>query len=296
MASNIIFNKNNIVNAENNKLVYNFPTDINFGPNDTVAVSHLNIYFSWFNITAKNRNNFFQYKWWDMLGNLTQIIDVTIPDGFYSVNDLYEYIQSEMVGNGHVLETVDGANYVYFIEFFTNATYYSTEIRLSSVSQNMDFGAGLEAYTEYCKAPTTWAVPVEFECPEVIIPSNNRFGEMLGFNSQTISKDLTVQPSVNDKYSFLNDFAPNMLFASSYIMTCSLVDNEFIIPNNTLFSFTIPPNVGFGDIISATTDPIWSKVKPGRYRHITIQIYDQEFNPLPIKDPNMLIVLSVQRK
>lgn len=296
MSANIILNKNNIVNKGNNKMVYNFPSDVTFNEGDTVALSHLNIYFSWFNITANYNNNFFQYKWFDMNGDLTVVVDVTIPDGFYSINDLYEYIQSVMVKNGHFLETLDGANYIYFIEFITNPTYYSTEIRLSSVSTMMDFGAGLASYTEFCKVPTTWAVPTSYKTPEIIIPTTNRFGDVLGFNPQTITQDLTIQPSKNDKYSFLNDFSPNMLFASSYIMTCSLVDNDLGSPNNVLYSFTIPPNVGFGDLITTASDLIWSKIKPGRYRHITIQIYDQDFNPLEIIDGNMLLVLSISRK
>ena len=296
MSSNIVLNKNNIVNQTNNKLVYEFPSDVTFGEHDTVAVSHLNIYFSWFNITAKNNNNFFQYKWFDMNGDLTVIVDVTIKDGFYSINDLYEYIQSVMVSNGHYLETLDGSSYIYFVEFITNATYYSTEVRLSSVSANMNFGAGVAPYTDYCKAPTTWTVPNTYMCPEVIIPTTNRFGEMLGFHSKTLTKDLTAQPSSNDKYSFLNDFSPNMLFASSYIITCTLVDNDFGKPNNVLYSFTIPPNVGFGDLITTASDLIWSKIKPGRYRQFTIQIYDQDFNPLEILDGNILMVLSIMKK
>lgn len=296
MSSNIILNKNNIVNKGNNKLVYNFPSDVVFNEGDTVAISHLNIYFSWFNITEKNNNNFFQYKWWDMYGNLTVVVDVTIPDGFYSINDLYEYIQSVMVKHGHYLETNDGASYIYFIEFITNATYYSSEIRLSSLSTTMNFGGGDSDYTDYCKHPTTWTVPSDYETPEVIIPSTNRFGEMLGYNPQTIRQDLTTQPSTNDKYSFLNDFSPNMLFASSYIITCSLVDNDLGIPNNVLYSFTIPPNVGFGDLISTATDLIWTKVKPGRYQQVILQVYDQNFVPLDILDPNVLFVLSITRK
>jgi hypothetical protein len=119
---------------------------------------------------------------------------------------------------------------------------------------------------------------------------------MIGFNAQTLTKDLTIQPLLNSKYSILNDFVPDMLFASSYIITCSLVKNDLSIPDNILYAFTIPPNVGFGDIITANSDLIWSKVRPGTYREIVIQIFDQDFKPLTIIDPNMLIVLSVIRK
>ena len=297
MSSNIILNKTHIANQNNNRLVYNFPRATKFGKDDTVAVSHFNVYFSWFNITAKYNNNFFQYKWWDMSGDLTQIIDVTIPDGFYSVNTLYEYIQSVMVQNGHYLETLDGGNYVYFIELLTNSTYYSVEWRLSSANSSMDFGSGLNPVTDYCKAPTTWALPSQFETPEIIIPSNNKFGELVGFNQgSNIYEDLTVQPSTNEKYSFLNHVAPNMLPSSSYIVTCNLVNNDLSIPNDVLYSFTIPNNVGFGDLISNNSDVIFSKIKEGTYTQLVLDIFDQDFNRLQISDPNMLVVLSVIKK
>ena len=172
MSSNIILNKNNIENygQGNNKLSYTLPRDVKFEKGDTVAISHLNIYFSWFNITAKNHNNKFFYKWWDMNGELTVLNEVIIPDGFYSVNTLQEYLFSYMVAKGHHLITLTGS-YVYFIEILTNETYYSVSFRLSSVSPNMDLGDGMKSIELYCQPPTTWAIPANYETPEIIIPS-----------------------------------------------------------------------------------------------------------------------------
>ena len=78
-----------------------------------------------------------------------------------------------------------------------------------------------------------------------------------------------------------------------YIVTCNLVDNNLSVPNNVLHSFTLP-DVAFGGQISGINEPIFSKIKTGKYRHLTVQILDQEYNPLQILDPNMLLVLSIK--
>lgn len=294
MSSNIILNKQNITNQGNNKLKYNFPNTVTFGKNDKIAISHLSIFYSWFNISAKNKNNFFQYKWWDMNGDLTVIVPVTIKDGYYTVDTLYEFLQGVMVSNGHYLETLPvGGNisYIYFIEFLTNATYYSIETRLSSVSTQMDFGTGLKAYTDFCQVPTTWAVPSTFQTPQVIFPSNNNFKDLMGFEG-TIAQD-TTGDTTNKKYSFLNTSVPTMEPSSSFIITCSLVTNDFGIPNNIIHSFTIPKGVSFGDSINPVNEVVYSKIKEGTYKDLTLSIYDQNFDELQILDNNMLITLSI---
>ena len=298
MSSNIIFNKTNIVDSVgNNKLSYNFPKAVTFKKGDTISVSHLNMYFSWFNISKLYNNIFFQYKWWDLDGDLTVIVDVLIPDGFYSVGTLYEFLQSVMVQNGHFLKTLEGNKYLYFIEIIPNSTYYSIEIRLSACAKNMDFGQGIVPLVDFCTPPTTWTAPTNFETAEVIIPGNNYFGDLLGYNKPSnIFQDLTIQPPINLKYSFLNDVTPNMLPSSSYIITCSLVDNDMSIPNNVLYSFTLDSSTKFGQTISPGSDIIWAKIREGTYSSIFIEIYDQDFKRLMIVDPNLLITLSINQK
>lgn len=298
MSSNIILNKNHIVNLNqgNNRLRYDFPRDIEFKEGDTLALSNLHIYLSWFNISAKYNNNRIQYKWFNNTdGTPDELYEIVIPDGFYSIATLNEYFISIQTSRGHYLETLDGKNHIYFIELTTNSTYYSTSFRLSSLSDEYDFGEGLQPVTDVCQSPTGWVLPSTFQAPEVIIPSNNNLGELLGFNAQTLRQDTTGEIT-NKTYSFLSNYAPNMMPSSSYIITCNLVDNEMGIPNNILYSFTVPNNTGFGDLISPHNDLVYSKIKPGIYRHIELQIYDQEFRNLNINDANMLINLSILKK
>lgn len=293
MSQNIILNKSHIVNLGNgnNHLRYELPRSITFGEEDTVALSNLNIYFSWFNISAKNNNNFFQYRWVDDI-----VYDINIADGFYSIATLNEYVLSVMASRGHMLETLDGSNFIYFFELRTNSTYYSTSIKLSSLSDQYDFndGQGLRPITDVVKKPSTFKLPTTFQAPEIIIPSNNNFGSLLGF-SGTISMD-TSSDITNRSETFLNTTVPNMMPSSSYILTCNLVSNEMSIPDNVFFSFTIPNNVGFGDVISPNLDLVHSKIKVGVYNHIEVRIYDQNFVPLQVRDPEMLLNLAIYKK
>jgi hypothetical protein len=293
MSKNTVLNKTHLINPANNQLRYVFPRTMEF-KNSTMAVSHLSVYFSWFNINKKLYNNdFFQYKFWDLAGDLTETFDVTIPDGYYDINTLNEYFQSVMIKNGHFMINVADGKYKYFLELLTNETYYSVEVRLTSCSESMLGSSGVEAYTETYQAVTGWKPPTNFETAELLISSNNKFGELVGFEAQTISKDLTSLSPSNDKvYSFLSDFTPNLLPASSYIVTCSLINNDMSVPNNVLHAFTIPLGVEFGQLINSNTDLVYSSVKDGSYSEFTIEIYDQDFNRLAIRDPNMLIMLS----
>lgn len=295
MASNIILNKNNIANKSNNYLVYNFPSTVEFKKGDTIAVNHLNLYYSWFNITSKYNNNFFQYKWWDENGDLVNIHDITIQDGFYSVQTLNEYLISIMKNRGHYLELIDSGNPVFFIEFLRNSSYYSVQIKLSSLSDFVDMGSGLVASSSIFKSPVGWTYPSTFETPELIIPSNNNFYKLLGFSPKTLSGD-TTGDVINSQYSFLNDIPPVMLPSSSFIITCNMVSNELSNPNNILYSFTIPNDVGFEMMINPSSDVIYSKIKEGRYDKIELKIYDQNFIPLDIIDEDMLIVLSIVKQ
>lgn len=289
MSANIILNKNNINNSFNSELRYEFNKPHTFQKGDTIALSHINLFYSWFNITSYNNNNKFQYVWWDSNGELTDIVDIVIPDGYYSVNTLNEFLQSQMVKNNHYL--TNGSNNIYFIEFLTNSTYYSTEIRLSSLKTTEEFGDNV-----VLPLNATWILPAEYQTPKINILSNNNFNKYLGFNSGSIFEDLTTQPSTTSQYSFLNDFTPSIDPSSSYIITCNIVENNLSVPNNVLTSFATPNGVGIGDLISLNSDIVYSKIKEGIYREIIIKIYDHDFNLLRIKDNNMLFVLSVLKQ
>lgn len=292
MSSNVILNKKNIINNDNSELRYEFNKPHTFEKGDKVALSHLNLFYSWFNITQQLNNNRFQYVWWDSEGKLTDIITITIPDGYYSVSTLNEFLQSQMVNHNHYL--TNGSNNIYFIEFLTNSTYYSVEIRLSSLKSIEEFGDDvIKPVNATWNLPTNDSDEAIYQTPQINILSNNNFYKYLGFNPGSLYEDLTIQPSSTSQYSFLNDFNPSIDPSFSYLITCNLIKNDLAVPNNVLTSFSTPPGVSIGDNISISTDLVYSTIQPGTYREIVIKLYDQDFNLMKIKDNNMLFVLSI---
>ena len=296
--SNIVLNRNNISNTRtNSELVYKFPHSATFEQGSEIVLSHCSLYYSWFNISKRNNNNFFQYRWWssDPDAGLTEVVDVLIPDGYYSINTLFEFLQSVMVANGHYLVLKTSGDFVYFIEFLTNSTYYSSEIRLSSLGQTMSVGGSSpDVWSELFHTPTGWAIPNLFETPEIIIPSNNKFGELLGFETGTVLVQETISQTINRQFNIMSTLVPNLEPQSSFIITCSMVKNELAIPSNVLASFSIPGGSSLGDQISISSDIVWSQIAPGQYEEVRIQILDQNYEPLYIRDPSMLLVLSLK--
>ena len=51
MSNTIVLNSSNIVGIDNNTMVYDFPSSVNF-KNHKVAVESISINYSWYNISA----------------------------------------------------------------------------------------------------------------------------------------------------------------------------------------------------------------------------------------------------
>jgi hypothetical protein len=71
-----------------------------------------------FNITQANNNNKFAYEWVD--GTITQI---TLPDGYYELEDIMAYFRDVMTSNTHYL--INGASYIYLLEIVVNVSKYA---------------------------------------------------------------------------------------------------------------------------------------------------------------------------
>ena len=289
--SNIILNKSNIVpNSNNNKLVYDFPRDMVFTKENQIVLSHLNLYFSWFNISAKNNNNFFQYRWID-----DSINDVLIPDGYYSISLLNNLLVEKMFENQHCLQMISNTqNYMFFLKIKTNSTFYNSEIELSSIGPSVEINGIVSESSSVFATPTNWDIPSTFIAPALIIPSNSKFGELIGFYpGQTIEENIPDSETENKTYTITSNTAPEVEPQSSYIITCNLVKNRMSQVNSVLTSFTVANSIDFGDIISFESE-LWSDIAPGHYSQLEINIFDQNMKPLQILDSTMLLVLSIK--
>jgi hypothetical protein len=101
-------NSNNIVpDGQNNKLVYKFPNSVKL-TDKYIAVAAISMYYSWFNITAVNQNNTFTFTW--TAGVITTTYTVVLPNGFYEISTINDYIQWFCILN-NLYWTIGGINY-----------------------------------------------------------------------------------------------------------------------------------------------------------------------------------------
>jgi len=197
-----------------------------------------------------------------------------------------------MVKNSHYL--IYEGNHVYFLEILVNETYYSIQIKLSAISKFMTF-QGIEYditdQTSEYRIAGLWLPPDDiYLCPQFIIPSSNKFGNLIGFNPGVISHD-SSNDIINNQYSILNNFAPNIEVQNSMIVTCNLVENSLGKPKNILHSFSVS-NTQFGGSHEGVHEIVYSKIKTGTYKNLELKFYDQNFQELQIQDPNLVITIS----
>lgn len=283
----LIINSNNVIsNSYNDTYTYKFPLGSIAFKNDQVAVSQVNMYYSWPNITSGStggqyNNNSFGYYWID--GTL---YTVTMPDGYYAITDINAYFQSVMVSNGHYLID-DLGNFIYYLELIINQTYYACQIDCFNVPTSAQ--ATTLKYTQPSNA--TWDFPSSSVTPQFYVPSNNNFGLVIGFSSG-------IYPSTTQSTSYSitsNNGVPEVSPVSSLILECTLLNNPYSIPSTLLYSFA--PNVSYGEQIQINVPThSWVDIADGQYNEFTITFKDQNLNRIQILDSNVVILLTIKNK
>ena len=296
MSSNILFNQSNIIDPSNSILEYKFPSSLKLEDGDSCAIKKINLFFSWFNVSKIYGNNQFKYLWWDANGDLTNLVTVTVDDGYYSIDLLNEYLIAAMTKNGHMLEAKDSSSNAYFLTMRANPVTYSIEIVTNSLCELYDDQStanGNTTYLDYFKAPTGWKPPSTYQTPQMYI-NNAQFGKLIGFPVGTVvSESPTSGTLYAQQYSAGSKFTPQMEPSSNFIILCSLVNNDLSIPHDVIDSFCINNGSQFGDMLSYGDNVVYSKCKPGTYHSCTVSILDQSYNKVQILDPNILIILSI---
>ena len=164
----IVVNSNNLVpDGQNNKFIYNFPNSVQF--KDTyIAVQSVQMYYSWYNISAALGNNVFTYTWYS--GAVQTTYTVTIPDGIYDVPALNAFLEYTMIQNRTYMTTATGS-IVYFIKLEINVSRYAVQLcsfRVPSAANNPS-----------AFVPTTLGFPTAVFNPSVTFPAN--FNQIVGY-------------------------------------------------------------------------------------------------------------------
>jgi hypothetical protein len=267
-----------------NKFRYDFPVGSVSFKDDQIAVSSVQMYYSWFNITSSNtgsryNNNVFQYQWYGAAP--IAVSTITIPDGYYSVATLNAYLQSQMVANGHYLVDSFG-DYVYYLEFVENPSAYAVQLNSFPIPT---------ALPALWTNPAGMTFPAVATTPQIIILSTNNFKDVIGFNAGTYPS-----PTQATNYSKTSDYTPQVSPVSSIVMTCSLVQNRYSVPNTLIYSFT-PAGTAFGDIINVQPSELaFNDISDTTVNSIEITFLDQNLRDIKLNDSQLVVLLVIKNK
>jgi hypothetical protein len=189
-----------------------------------------------------------------------------------------------MISQGHYLINNSTSQYLYFIQIYSNTTYYANQIVCFSLPTSLPTGyteppGGFNGSNGY---PTTTLTP------QIIIPVSG-IGSILGYSAGT------YPPSTRTtNYNTISNITPNATPVNSVIVQCDKVNNPCSMPSNVLDTFTI--NATFGSNITYTPSyEKWINLTPGTYNNLLISFCDQNFNLIQANDPNILISLLLKQ-
>jgi len=181
-----------------------------------------------------------------------------------------------MIDNGMYLIDATG-DFVYYMEFEENTSLYGVQLNCYPLPLALP-----ATYSE----PANWAGYWGFSLtPQLIVP-NTGFADVIGFNAGTYPN-----PAQATIYSKVSDYTPQVTPVQSVIVTCSLLNNKYSIPNTILYSFA-PNGISFGDLYeSRPPEIVYTPIQDGTYSDFDIQLLDQNFNALSLNDNNLVITV-----
>lgn len=276
--STILINKSHYVGG--NKFTMNFPTNFvvdNFSKT-TISVLSFSMYNSTYNISRSLGNNLIKFTWID-----NTVYNWTIEDGYYSVDDLNTWLQSKFILNKLYCTSTDKSSNVYFAQFLTNPTGYKNEIDIIYVPSLSEV-----ATSGMIRASgASWNFPNERKLPKLEI--NPGLKAYFGMSTRVVFGDETDQTIL---YQYLSDVTPTISPVFVYMVTCNLVHNDFSLEPGLLSQY--PIKVGFGSLIvyEASFDTQIT-VFPGSYKHITIELKDQNGMPLQFRDSDFSMTILI---
>ena len=267
----IILSSFNTQNTKSNELRLRlpFPQKIE---NMEVCLSNLIMPFSTPNISPQYSNQTVSY-----IFNGTQV-DLTLPKGFYSIEDISGYIQFDMKSRGFYLVD-ENNNPVYFISLVSNQVYYAATLTCTPIPSTLPLG---------------WTNPNNITLsglsPQLKI-TNANFGALIGFSTGTYPSS----PS-NSIFSVNSSKTPQISPSNIYNLHCNLVNNSqtSAFPQ-VIYSFISNVSYGSQVNIQPRLEQFYTII-PQIYTEIVLTIKDELNRDIEILDPNMIITLIIRQK
>lgn len=287
----IVLNSSNVVdNGLSSTLLYKFPNSVLFSGN-SIAVSSISLYYSWFNISQAFGNNIIRYTW--TVGLVTTTYTVTIPDGLYEIADINALLQFTMIQNGQYLVDASGDN-VYYLELIVNPARYAIQLNTFLVPTSLP--------ATYTQPATFLGYPTTSQNPVVTFPFafNQIVGYVAGFSSNANVGNAYVPPTsqyvsklANGTLSYISTDPPNVQPNSSLYVSCSGINNPYSQPSSIIYSIT--PSVSIGGLISEKPPNfVWNKLINGTYNELRVTLLGTNLQPIQLNDNQITIMLAIK--
>lgn len=278
--SQIILTMNNVVpDGQNNTLIYNLPSSVNFTGCE-ICLSQATLFYCWENISqATYRNNTLSYSWLNSSGTGYDVFQIVIPDGLYSISQMYEYCQYTMLNNNHYAtqENTDGTtSNVFYWDMVVNETLYAVQVNTFNIPITAPDGV-----TYQFTAPVTQFNPL------VTFPQN--FNNIVGFAANYT----TTTSNAGTTLSFTSSVAPQVQPSPSLLLSVSSVNNVYNTDPSILYC--ISPTVDVGAQITVNPYPMFSPLLGGMYNQIRVRFLNSSYQAIPLADPNMVIILTIRK-
>jgi hypothetical protein len=288
---------------------FNLPSVLKLDGNSEIALTSCSLYNSTFNIKASWKNNKFVIltnslnlsaipagynkgnSYTDPITASTiaqKFVEIVIPDGYYDISSLDEYLQNQCQTIGFYLQSTNGLSNLYFIEFLTNPQRYSTQINLFFIPLSLPTGFIMPSNSCFTLSSGS-AKTAYFYFPTA--STNSVYGglsDIFGFNSGTCLPTFNNNTTETENLSVK---CPKVSPITTYIIACNLIYNPLTIPNNLMTQINLGGSL-FGGIIKYTDYPNFISCRTTSTQYIQIELYDENLNPLEINDVQMSLILT----
>ena len=190
----------NAKTESNSRLSYKLSNPMTL--NSYIALSNIDLWYNWHNITQALGNHTFTYTDNDTL------FPVTLPDGSYTVKNINNFLHHTMETNGHFDSTKNkSSGNRYSINIHANATYNRITLKIGARS-GISFGVGLakmlgaDANTMYNATENCPNVPQLENVTSVQVHCN------LVYNEYQSDSSLLYSFSPNNSYGALLSITP----------------------------------------------------------------------------------------
>lgn len=223
-----------------------------------------------------------------------KFVQITIPDGYYDIPSIENFIQNAYVLMGFYLESTDDQSNMFFTEFLTNPQLYKAQINIATIPSVLP--SGFRMPTSSC-----FSLGVSASSPYLYFPVGytETYGgihDIFGFNNQCLpytpnNIDRTNNPTIGTEN--LSIKTPKVSPVTCYVVGCSIVRNDLFNPSDTLTQLSLGQSK-FGGIIPYNDYPIFITCENQNTQNITITLYDEFLNELEFQDKQMSLVLTIK--